>query len=232
MSPHNLLLTPSPDASFLPDTFGNTGDISQLTAVSPIFGPNPPDDSKSGLFTAYYLYFHSAHPFLLPHAQILNQLENLRIKHLDMAIQYVGSLYVPAASSAMHLEALQQALAMSDVPRDGYLVQARLLMAVGLHMDDQEDLSASTMYSAITLAKELGMHKKNYAVDNGGQFGCLVETWRRTWWETFVLDGLFAGSNPSYSLQLFEVAMDVYLPSEDFNLVREPYRPLYLRITC
>jgi hypothetical protein len=232
LSQHDLLLTSSPDASFLPDTFSNTGDLNELTTASQLFAPTQPGNSKAGLFAAYYLYFHSAHPFLLPHAQLLGQLENPRISHLSLAIQYVGSLYVSEAPSAMHLEALHQTLAYSDIPRDGYLVQTRLLMAVGLHIDDQEELSASMMYSAISLAKELGMHRKNYAADNGGQFGRLAETWRRTWWEAFVLDGLFAGSNPSYTLQLFEIATDAYLPSDDSDLARESYRPLCLQIIC
>jgi hypothetical protein len=218
-TPHTLLVSSPPGTSYLPDTFDDIGNFNQLATISQVIHPPGPDISKTGLFNAYYLYFQPAHPFLLPHSQMLELLGRVRLPHLELAIQYIGSLYIPAAPTPMYLDALQQALSSSTITKDGYVVQTYLLMAVGLHINDQEEQSASAMQSAISLAMKLEMNKRYYATDAGGNSPLFAESWRRTWWELFVIDGMFAGTNPSYTPQLFGTVTDLYLPCDDAEYI-------------
>jgi hypothetical protein len=239
VSPHNLspLLATPPRSSYIPVAFNSNTKVQQLAAISRISQPLGPDTNHNRLFSAFYQYFHPAHPFLLPHTQMRDISAKFRISHLELAIQYIGSLYVSDISTTIYLEKLQRSLGNGCIAQDGYLVQAYMLMAVGLHVSDEEEQSASAMQSAVSLAIELDMHRRHYATESGANSDVLAESWRRTWWELFVIDGLFAGSNPMYIPQLFEVVTDTYLPCEDSDVasgVREPRSPssfLYCLLT-
>lgn len=173
------------------------------------------DSSGNGLVTAFYVFFQPAHPFLLPHFQMLELLQRTKIRHLELALQYVGSFYVPAAPTAKYCDALKAALADPSTPRDGFMIQALLLLAVGSHIDDKEEEAAKMLQAAVQLALELGMNRREFAPAHGGNHMLLEESWRRTWWEVFVLDGMMSGVNPLYTMALANVPLDVALPCEE-----------------
>lgn len=225
---HNTLQSPhlaSPAVPFFPSPPSGMG-ISvqhiQHTTVSQSVHLPPDDTSKAGLISTYYSYFHPAHPFLLPHFQMLDLLQSAHLPHLELALQYVGSFYVSAAPTGTYQQALHQALEDKSLKRDGYMVQTLLIYAVGLHIADEEELSTTIMLDTINLALELGMNKREFAREAGQHSVLVEEVWRRTWWEIFILDGMFAGVNPVYKMQLHSTKLDVYLPIEDsevFGLV-------------
>ncbi|KAF2430088.1 hypothetical protein EJ08DRAFT_649886 [Tothia fuscella] len=177
------------------------------------------DDSKPGLINTYYTHFHPAHPFLLPQSQMLQLLNTTSLPHIELALQYMGSFYIPAASTQSYQQLLLQSISDMSLNRDAHMVQAMLIYAIGLHIADEEEASTTAMGNTITLALELGMHRRNFAQEAGSQDIYVEEAWRRTWWEIFVLDGMFAGTNPTYKLQLFDMKLEVYLPSEDIDLL-------------
>jgi Fungal specific transcription factor domain len=191
----------------------NRGQLIQL----PNGSPHAPviDSSGNGLVTAFYVFFHPAHPFLLPHFQMLELLQRTRIRHLELAVQYIGSFYVPTAPTAQYYEALKAALAQENTPRDAFLVQALLLLSVGTHIDDKEEESAKMLQTAVQLALDLGMNRRDFALVHGSNHMLLEESWRRTWWEIFVIDGMMSGVNPLYKMALSNVALEVALPSDE-----------------
>ncbi|RDI86213.1 hypothetical protein Vi05172_g3823 [Venturia inaequalis] len=207
------LASPS-EVSFMVDSYTSSNATSQLI---PNRLPTPPaiDTSETGLLSAYYVYFHPAHPFLLPKPQMLELLSTGQLAHLTLAIQYIGSLYIPPARRGSQEEELQNALAKADIPRDGIMVQAMLLYSIGLHISDHEEQSAQVMQVTIDLALELGMDRRDFAIRNGSNSAIMEESIRRTWWEVFVLDGLNAGVNPQYSLRLLGHQSDIDLPCEE-----------------
>lgn len=131
-------------------------------------------------------------------------------------MRFIGSLYVPSAKSQDYQDALHRVILQDDLPMDGTKVQTLLLFAIGLHMSDLEKESAEIMRGAVKLACDLGMNKKEYAIQFGAGRPILEECWRRTWWEIFVCDGMFTGVNPThYELALAGVKQDVFLPCEE-----------------
>jgi Fungal specific transcription factor domain len=190
---------------------------SSMNQVIPNGLPLPPaiDTTNAGLLAAYYVYFHPAHPFLLPQPQMLELLSAGQFSHLELAIQYIGSLYIPPSRRGAQEEQLQTVLAQAELPKDGIMVQAMLLYSIGLHMSDHEEQSSHAMQSAIDLALELGMDKRDFAVRHGANSAILEESWRRTWWEIFVIDGMSAGVNPQYTLRLCGHRSSIDLPCEE-----------------
>jgi hypothetical protein len=192
----------------------------QLVIMPPLSQQLPVDTSSAGLTNAFYAYFFPSHPFLLPRNQMLELLHTTELGHLELAIQYIGSFYVTAAPTRAYQEALQQYLMRNNPPKDGTLVQAMLLLAVGLHISDQEDESTTVMYSALELALDLGMNQRSYVTSNGRNNSLFEESWRRTWWELFVIDGLFSGVNAKYKMQLQKVDTNMPLPCEEVDYIR------------
>jgi hypothetical protein len=215
---HTALQSPhltSPSLPFFPNIPNQVDILSQHTTRPQSVHLPPDDTSKAGLISTYYSYFHPAHPFMLPHIQMLDLLHGSHLPHLELALQYVGSFYVAAAPTATYQEALKQLLEDKGLERDGYMVQTLLAYAIGLHVADEEELSTAVMLDTINLALELGMNDREFAREAGQNSMLLEEVWRRTWWEIFILDGMFAGVNPVYKMQLHSTKHEVYLPVEE-----------------
>jgi len=90
-----------------------------------------------------------------------------------------------------------------------------LLLATGLHIENDDEDSASVLSSAVALALDLGMHYRDFAHIHGEGNTLIEESWRRTWWELFIIDGMMGGVNQKYTLQLMQVDMDVSLPCDE-----------------
>ncbi|KAF2666834.1 hypothetical protein BT63DRAFT_457791 [Microthyrium microscopicum] len=208
-------LAMSPDGRFSLDFIGPTQSHGQI-----VLQPPPPaqllmDTTSHGLVNAFYTFFYAAHPFVLPRSQLLDLLRSQDKGHLELALQFIGSFYVVGANSEELRYALQHSLSRVNVSKDAFYVQSMLLLAIGLHMADHEPESANVMYAAIDVALNIGMNRRHFGTTNGGVGTLLEECLRRTWWEVYVCDGMFAGVNPVYNLRLKEVSTDVPLPIED-----------------
>jgi len=192
-------------------------DLAGPLITRPTMSQLPVDNSRDGLISAYFIYFHPCHPFLLPHEHTLEVLQQRSFRHLELAIQYVGSFYVPTARKADYRDTLRRHVLQDNSGKDGTFVQALLLLAIGLHIENDDEDSASVLSSAVALALDLGMHYRNFAHIHGENNPLLEESWRRTWWELFVIDGMMGGVNKKYTLQLMQVDMNVSLPCEERN---------------
>lgn len=90
-----------------------------------------------------------------------------------------------------------------------------LIFSVTLHAQDWKQQARQMLSSAMELALDLGMNRRNFASDNGMGSPFLEESWRRTWWELYVLDGILAALHQQGSFKLHGVENDVLLPCED-----------------
>ncbi|KAL3421413.1 hypothetical protein PVAG01_07858 [Phlyctema vagabunda] len=197
------------------DTFSLNGhDLANLGAIQ--FNPQyPPLDFKSRCFEAYFSQFNDSHPFLLPRNQLLKLLKQKPMEHLEAAIRYIGSFYVKhAPTEDLFLEA-EKAIYRVDCPKDGFRVQALLLLAIGLDGYTTRDKALEILNEAEDLAMELGMHRRDYSLINGAEQRVLEESWRRTWWELFIVDGMIAAVHQESAFRLFNIVGDVPLPCEE-----------------
>ncbi|KAK8208488.1 hypothetical protein IWZ01DRAFT_343718 [Phyllosticta capitalensis] len=164
---------------------------------------------------AFFNNFAAAHPFLPPKPLFYQIVRNKHIPHLELAIQFLGSFYIPNVSTAPIEDALNRALRQQAYTRDGFMVQALLLYAIGLKANDKADKADEVLTEAIDIALSIGMHEREFAARNGVGNRVMEESWRRTWWELFVCDGFFAGVSQKETFRLRDMITDVPLPCEE-----------------
>jgi len=184
--------------------------------INPSLAPEYKHNSVASkrLLEVYYLHFHAAHPILLPFRHQTRQLISNYPQYLTAVMQCIGSQYESMVLTEGYHNAVSHMLA-SQPKREGYLVQAMLIFSVTLHAQDWKQQARQMLSSAMELALDLGMNRRNFASDNGMGSPFLEESWRRTWWELYVLDGILAALHQQGSFKLHGVENDVLLPCED-----------------
>lgn len=170
---------------------------------------------KERCLEAFFYYAHPAHPFLLPRAYLLDLFKTRPLPHLEAAMRYLGSFYVPSAPRSLLAEEALHLLSAPSCPRDGFAVQANMLVAIGLDGNAERKRALAFLTQAGDIALEIGMHRREFPSLNGQGLPVREESWRRTWWELFVLDGMFAGVHQQSPFRLNEVGSTVLLPCEE-----------------
>jgi Fungal specific transcription factor domain len=211
----NPLKRPRPDFSADVDMWV------QASSCSPTSQPAPPGSSSpttlAGFIELFFSLFHPAHPFVLPRSFLLRQLKQRRLGHLLSVIQYIGSCYAQTGQTEACREAANQSLLNSQIRKDGFSVQALLLFAIGLHSCGERERAVQVLAMAIDMALELGMNRQEFSSNNGEGCRVLEESWRRTWWELYVIDGLVAAIHQKNSFRLYNIPTDVPLPCEEVD---------------
>ncbi|KFY03007.1 hypothetical protein V490_00349 [Pseudogymnoascus sp. VKM F-3557] len=128
---------------------------------------------------------------------------------------YVASQYVSTSLTATFALELETLLASADIPNDGFLVQALLLFVIGLDGNNEQLRALEVLTRAQKVAIQLGMHQHDFAILNGGGLPVLEESWRRTWWELYIVNGIIAGLHQISTFHLFEIEANVSLPCEE-----------------
>jgi hypothetical protein len=164
---------------------------------------------------AFFQHFSSSHPFLPPRHEMLRLLKTYPMHHLESAICFVGSRYLPGAPSASFAEELNSLLLVSSFPREGSTVQALLLFALGLDSDNDQKKASDVLLKAETLALELSMNHQEYAVINSLGSSIYEESLRRTWWELYVVRIMMAGFHQRGTFCPRNIMSTVPLPCEE-----------------
>lgn len=172
-------------------------------------------DCRERCIEGFFHFFHGSHPFLLPRRQALQMLRTRPISHLETAMCYIGSQYVSTESTGRFEFELETLTSRLDVSNDGFLVQSLLLFAIGLDGNNDQKRASSVLVRAQNLALRLGMHQLEYAKLNSGGSSVVEESWRRTWWELYIVDGIIAGLHQSSIFHLYGIASTVPLPCEE-----------------
>jgi len=94
------------------------------------------------------------------------------------------------------------------------MVQAMLLFALGLDGDNNQPRAVEILIKAQSLAVELGMNQREYAVLNGRGSAICEESLRRTWWELYMVSIMVAGFHGRSTFQLRNIISTVPLPCE------------------
>ena len=106
-------------------------------------------------------------------------------------MQYIGSLYAPDLSSAEFRSIALSQLKLVNLPQNGFSVQTLLLLAIAVHAEDEREKARAILDRNICMALELGMNHRAFAEMERDLV--LAESWRRTFWGLYVLDGVFSG---------------------------------------
>lgn len=171
---------------------------------------------------AFYRFFHASHPFVLPEEFVLRFATQGSTEALVSVMRWVGSSYLYADRPSARVSLLEETfrLVYSPVtPRDGFLVQAMMLLVIGLDGAGQYTKGKDLLSDAKELAIEVGLNTRPFAVLYGQGVAVLEESWRRTWWELYILDGMFAGVHRVTEFTLFDLPADVALPCEESQYI-------------
>lgn len=165
---------------------------------------------------SFYYSFHVSHPFVLPKPYLLSLSSEPALKPLLAAIRWVGSLFIEVAPARQGLfdEAYQL---ISDTQRaiDGFLVQAMMLLIVALDGSCENDKARAILGDVESIALQIGLNNRAFATLNGRAMPVIEESWRRTWWDLFIIDGMVAGVHRVTNFLLYDVPADVALPCEE-----------------
>ncbi|KAF8852062.1 hypothetical protein BDZ45DRAFT_600526 [Acephala macrosclerotiorum] len=172
-------------------------------------------DLRERCIEAFFYHFYPAHPFVLPRHSFYALRKEKPVEHLEAAMRYVGSFYVPQAPTvALGLEA-ERAVYDPGCRKDALKVQAMLILVIGLDGYTYQEKALQILLDAQQVALELGMNKHDFAFMNSGGSDAVAESWRRTWWELYIVDGMIAGVHQKSNFQMKDIAADVGLPCEE-----------------
>ncbi|KAI1321261.1 N-terminal binuclear Zn cluster-containing/DNA binding domain-containing protein [Xylariaceae sp. FL0255] len=199
--------------------------------IAPLNPPPPPQRSiPDQCLDAFYFYFYPGHPAVLPKSHILKMAKERSLNHLISAMRWVGSLYIETGPSrATFFDETMRLMHAPETPKDGFLVQAMIIAIIGLDGCRQNEKAREILADAERISLEIGLYSRAFATTHGGGNPRLEESWRRTWWDLYVVCGMIAGVHRQTNFFLYDVVADVGLPcEEDQFLSGDIPRPMYL----
>ncbi|KAH7014842.1 hypothetical protein EDB80DRAFT_566912 [Ilyonectria destructans] len=170
------------------------------------------------LIESYYKTFHKFHPFVLPrtHLARLSQDPSRQpsLKPLVAVIRFIGHLYDSQEWSTTLKDSVD--VYFSEAPHtDPFMVQCRLLYSMALFWRGYSADSKREMDAAVRLALHLEMFRREFAINYGCGDAVLTESWRRTWWTLYLVDGYYAGTLGTMKSEFMDVEATADLPCEE-----------------
>ncbi|KAM7184002.1 hypothetical protein V8F20_012401 [Naviculisporaceae sp. PSN 640] len=190
------------------------------------YHPTPPatpqvqvqDVENDALVNLYYKDFHRFHPFILPRRHLTKFYQDpgreASFRPLVAVVRFIGYVYDSKQWSASFKDFVELCFLQAS-PNDPVMVQCRLLYSIVLFWHGYKDESKREMDAAVQLALRLGMHRREFAAENGCQDPVLEECWRRTWWILFITDAFYAGTLGAMNFATLDVEATVDLPCEE-----------------
>ncbi|KAH7129557.1 hypothetical protein B0J13DRAFT_564256 [Dactylonectria estremocensis] len=200
------------DGGFFLDSSGHALAASTSATSGPIVIEN------DALVNSYYNNFHKFHPLVVPRAHLskLNQnpIRQPSLKPLIAVLRFIGRLYSFQEWSNPLQDSVEASFAEAS-QTNPFMVQCRLLYSIALFWYGHIADSQREMEAAVRLALGLEMFRGEFATDHGGRDVVLTESWRRTWWMLFVVDGYYAGTLGTMKPALLDIEATVELPCEE-----------------
>lgn len=185
--------------------------LKQYTYLRPDLGePSSLDPIHTTLF---YSSFWPSHPFLPPRTCLEEHVRSSEGMSLIAVVNHMGSMYACARFEGLQASAAPQQ--PEEYPQSGLSVQSLILLAISSHMSNNPTQAQAFIHTATDIALAIGLHRHEFATSHGNGSRAMVESWRRTWWELYILDTMFAGLNQTSNMQLKGVDSDVVLPCEE-----------------
>ncbi|KAF4215044.1 hypothetical protein CNMCM5878_008503 [Aspergillus fumigatiaffinis] len=174
-----------------------------------------PEVAYDPLIQLYYQTFHRSHPLLIPRKALHSSLSEEIPQYILSIMRFIGAHQHHDPSVKELFRQSAYSVLSDSTPRNGFKVQGMVLLAIVDHARGAEDSAARIMQAAVNLALELGMNKAAFAAEHSGGNSTLEESWRRTYWELYFVDGYLAAMRDQSAFQLFHSPADVRLPCDE-----------------
>lgn len=162
----------------------------------------------------YYQNFYSSHPIAIPR-KALDSLSRDIPPYLLSVMQYIGAHYHPNPAFKERYRGLAYSCLTNEASPTGFKVQAILLLAILDHASGYEDQASRTLRIAVELALELALNTTSFASEHSYLRALVEESWRRTYWELYVVSGLFAAITGQKYFTLRNQFSDLPLPCDE-----------------
>ena len=168
-------------------------------------------DLESTLVEHYFAKFHHAHPILVPK---LTYCSLPPPNSLRAVVRFIGSILGSYSNTDQYKQEAISAL-KQDLSWSPYRVQGLLLFAIALHSINEQQEAETNLQNAVDLANVLGMNRYGFAAQFAKGNVLHEESFRRTWWELFFIDGMFAALQQKAWFRCNTVELKAGLPCED-----------------
>lgn len=168
-------------------------------------------EHESTLVELYFTKFHHSHPVLVPKVAY----NSLSIPDsLRSVVRFIGSIICSSPAVDQYKSAAATAI-KQDLTWTAFRVQAQLLYAIALYSTNEQAEAEKYASNAVDLANLLGMNRYSFAAAQGAGHPLLEESFRRTWWELFFIEGMFAALQKKSTFRCNTVELGAGLPCED-----------------
>ncbi|GKT42543.1 uncharacterized protein ColSpa_02724 [Colletotrichum spaethianum] len=129
-------------------------------------------------------------------------------------MRLIGNIYAAREWSAQLKESVESCFSEANIAHP-IMVQCRLLYSVALFWYSYKIEAKQQMDLAVRLALDLDMFQQEFATAHGAEDPVLAESWRRTWWQLYIIDAYYAGTLGTMNLTVVDVDATVELPCEE-----------------
>ncbi|KAL2861055.1 Zn(II)2Cys6 transcription factor [Aspergillus lucknowensis] len=171
-----------------------------------------PDVAHDPMVQLYYQNFHPSHPVMIPRKALNSPISHLIPSYLISVMRYIGAHYYSDPLLKQTFREPASSFLSDPTLRDGFKVQALLLLAIIDHSHCHEQSAHRLLQTAINLALELGLNHSRYAREHSYGHSVLEESWHRTYWELYIVDGLSAAMREQSPFRLYRQPANVELP--------------------
>ncbi|OQV02663.1 Fungal specific transcription factor domain-containing protein [Cladophialophora immunda] len=177
--------------------------------------------AKDPLVDLYYRHFHLFHPLTIPLPHLERLLAagttKLNFHPLLAVMRFIGSLYSRSVDSSELKAAAANAILEEapQTPPSPVTAQCYLLQSISLHWCDELERAQQSMDAAIRIALQLSMNQADFAVNHGEGDPVIEESWRRTWWQIYIIDAHYAAIRHAMTFPTNEVDITTELPCDE-----------------
>ncbi|KAL7941818.1 hypothetical protein V8C42DRAFT_333796 [Trichoderma barbatum] len=222
----------------------SSGLVPQQPAIDPSLY-TPPDDSWSSpslmlpstdlqsvditrdvFVDVYYNCFHRYHPCVLPRRSLERYLQDPirqdELRPLVYIMRFIGSIYLSSHQPSLRTKCMElEELAASAMAQASstainfFMVQCHAIFSASMYWRGNTAKSRHHMDTAIQLALDTGMHRREFAADHGNGDPVLEESWRRTWWQVYTIDAYYSAIRRNAEFATFHIDATTDLPCEE-----------------
>ncbi|KAM6486399.1 fungal-specific transcription factor domain-containing protein [Trichoderma sp. SZMC 28011] len=184
------------------------------------------DITRDAFIDVYYNCFHRYHPCVLPRRFLERYLQDPirqdELRPLVYTMRFIGSVYLSSNQPSLRPKCLEleelAASAIAQIPPTScnfFMVQCHTIFSASMYWRGNTAKSRHHIDTAIQLALDMGMHRREFAVDHGEGDAVLEESWRRTWWQVYMIDAYYSAIKRNAGFATFSVDATTDLPCEE-----------------
>ena len=179
--------------------------------------PNYNDELENdALIDTYYARLHNAHPFVAPRK--LTRLNRTLLPPQLKSVMRFAASHFTSGRPQDNLQKAAESVTSELFPSSGFKVQGLMLFGISLFAKGEQGRAVDIFDRAIDLALDLGMNTDSFSTSHGMGNPIIEESWRRTWWDLYMIDGILASLNSiHHPFRLQNVQNDVLLPCEEYD---------------